>query len=219
MLIEYYINSIDEKELDIKNNIESISKLPISGILAPISHIRFLKKNFTTLKYGCLVDYPMSNCDFDRRQDLINDALMIQSNYIAITIPFFHIINRKYSKFRDDIKKNLELCSKSNTELRYILEYRKFDHQILSKVCEILMENNINTVYPSTGLFLDNIEDNTIACAYLHEKTGIKTIVNGNIWRKSQIDSLLKIKPYGLSLNQISNFHLIDPSLYESENK
>lgn len=217
MIIEYYINSIDEKEIDIKNNIENIIKSPISGILSSISHVRFLKKNFPSIKLGCFIDYPIANSDLERRQDLIQDAINAGSNYIAITIPFFNIVNRKYSKFRDDIKKNLELCTKNNINIRYILEYRKFDHQLLTKVCEILMENTIDVVYPSTGLFLDNIEDNIIACAYLHEKTGIKTIVNGNIWRKSQIDNLLKIQPYGLSINQISSFNLIDPSLYDSK--
>lgn len=216
MIIEYYINSIDEKEIDIKNNIDNIIQFPISGILSSISHVKFLKKKFPNIKLGCFIDYPIANSDLERRQDLIQDAINAGSNYIAITIPFFDIINRKYSKFRNDIKKNLELCIKNNINIRYILEYRKFDHQLLTKVCEILMENTIDVVYPSTGLFLDNIEDNIIACAYLHEKTGIKTIVNGNIWRKSQIDNLLKIQPYGLSINQISSFNLIDPSLYDS---
>lgn len=216
MIVEYYINNIDDKEIDLKHNIEYIDKFPVSSILSSISHTKFLKKNFTKFKLGCFIDYPIAYNDHDRRQDLINDAINAGANYIAITIPFFNIVNRKYSKFRDDIKKNLELCSKHNIDIRYILEYRKFDHQLLAKVCEILMENTINVVYPSTGFFIDNIEDNIIACAYLNEKTGIKTIINGNIWRKSQIDNLLKIKPYGLSTNQITSFDLIDPSVYDT---
>lgn len=214
MYVEYYINAIDEKEIDIKNNIDQICKYPISNILSPHSQCKFIRKNFPDIKTGCFVDYPLSSSDNERRQDLIMDAINIGINNIAITAPFYQIINRKYNKFRDDIAKNLELCSKHNIDLRYILEYRKFDHQLLTKICEILLEKGINIIYPSSGLFLDNIEDNIIACAYLHEKTGINTIVNGNIWKKNQIDNILKIKPYGISVCHIENLKLLSPLLF-----
>lgn len=214
MYLEYYINAIDEKEIDIKNNIEQIIQYQVSGILSPCNQTRFIKKNFNNLNTGCFVDYPIASSDTDRRQDLIMDAINAGANYIAITVPFYQIINRKYSKFRDDITKNLEICKKYNIDLKYILEYRKFDHQLLTKICEILLEKGINTIYPSSGLFLDNIEDNIIACAYLHEKTGINTIVNGNIWKKNQIENILKIKPYGISVCHTENLKLLFPLLF-----
>ena len=217
MYIEYYINTIDDKELDIKSIIDNVIKYPISAITAPHQQIKFIKKNYGHLYLGSFIDYPMASCDSDRRQDLILDAVKLGINYVNITIPFYHIINRKYTKFREDISKNLEICKKHQIDLRYILEYRKFDHTILAKVCEILMEGGISIVYPSTGLFLDNIEDNIIACAYLQEKTGINTIVNGNIWKHDQIDPLMKIKPFGLSSNQISTLSLIQNDLYDKK--
>lgn len=209
MYIEYYINSIDQKEIDIKNTIDQVIKYPISGILATYNEAKFIKKNFPHLNIGCFIDYPIASNDLDRRQDLINDALKFQIDYISITIPFNTIINRKYNKFRDDISKNLELVHKHNIDIRYILEYRKFDHQLLTKICEILLEKGINTIYPSSGLFLDNLEDNIIACAYLHEKTKINTIINGNIWKSNQIDNILKIKPFGVSVCHIENLKLL----------
>lgn len=217
MYIEYYINSIDEKEIDIKNNIDQITNNAISGIIAPYSQAKFIKKNFNDISVGHFIDYPIASCDSDRRQDLIMDAINAGASYISVSAPFYQIVNRKYNKFRDDISKNLELCSKHNIELRYILEYRKFDHQLLSKICEILLEKGIKTIYPSSGLFLDNIDDNIIACAYLHEKTGINTIVNGNIWKKNQIENILKIKPYGISLCHIENLKLLFSLLFGVE--
>lgn len=214
MYIEYYINSIDEKEEDIKNNILQVSQKPISGILANHSQAKFIKKNFPNLKVGSFIDYPLACTDFDSRQQQIIDSINIGVNYVAITIPFFYIVNRKYNKFREDIKKNIDVCQKYQIDIRYMLEYRKFDHQLLAKVCEILMDNNISIVYPSTGIFLDNIQDSIIACAYLHEKTGIRSIINGNIWKTNHVDAILKINPYGISLNQISNFDLIPKELY-----
>lgn len=209
MQLEYYINTIDEKDIDIKNNIDNIKKYNISNILAPISQIKFIQKIVDNKTIGCLIDYPTASSDISRRQDLINDAIKVGVDYISITIPFYYIVNRKYDKFRDDISKNLELCRNNNIELRYILEYRKFDHMLLHKICEILMKSEVDLIYPSTGFFVDNIEDNIIACAYLKEKTGIRTIVNGNIWQQSQTNTLLKFDPYGFSSNNIFSFSFL----------
>lgn len=209
MYKEYFINTIDEKDIDIKNNIESLKEYHVTNILAPIAQAKLIKKTIENKNIGCLIDYPSASADISRRQDLINDAIKVGVNYISIPIPFYYIINRKYDKFRDDITKNLELCKSHQVDIRYILEYRKFDHMLLHKICEILMKCEVDLIYPSTGFFLDNIEDNIIACAYLKEKTGIRTIVNGNIWQKSQADSLVKFNPYGFSSNSIFSFSLL----------
>jgi deoxyribose-phosphate aldolase len=214
MYIEYYINSIDEKEIDIKNTVDQIIKYPVSGILATYNEAKFIKKNFPNLRIGSFIDYPIASNDIDRRQDLILDAIKAEVNYIAISVPFYLIVNRKYNRFREDITKNLELSQKHNINIRYILEYRKFDHQLLIKICEILLEKGIDTIYPSTGLFLDNLEDNIIACAYLHEKTKINTIVNGNIWKQNQIENILKIKPFGISICHMENLKLLSSELF-----
>lgn len=214
MYIEYYINSIDEKDIEIKSNIDEVIKYPISGILAPYSQAKFIKKNYPNRSVGCLIDYPISSCDPSRRLDLINDAIKIDANYICITIPFYHIINRKYDKFREDIKKNLELCNHHNIEIRYILEYRKFDHALLTKICEILILNDIKTVYPSTGFFLDNLEDNIIAASYLKQKTGINVMINGNLWTAKHTDSLIKANSFGFSCNNVTTLKLLDKNLY-----
>jgi len=158
----------------------------------------------------------LSSGDPNRRSDLINDAINIGVDFIAITIPFFLIVNRKYDKFREDIKKNLDLCTSNKILLRYILEYRKFDHSLLAKICEILVLGGIDIIYPSTGFFIDNIEDNLIASSYLKEKTGINSIVNGNLWTKKQMDLVIKTNPYGFSTNSCSNFSLIDPHVFKS---
>jgi deoxyribose-phosphate aldolase len=210
MLIEYYINNIDEKELEIKTNIENALKYKISGIVAPYNHCKYIRKLYPETNLGCFIDYPLASGDFNRRSDQILDAIKLNINYTCITIPFFYIVNRKYDKFRDEIKKNLDICLSAKIELRYILEYRKFDHALLSKICEILIQGGINIIYPSTGFFLDNIEDNLIACSYLNEKTGINTIVNGNVWTEKQMNNVIKMNPYGFSTPNLSNLQLIN---------
>jgi deoxyribose-phosphate aldolase len=207
---EYYINSIDEKEIEIKTNIDNALKYKISGVLAPYGQTKFIRKTYPDLYLGCFIDYPLASGDPNRRSDLINDAIKLNINFISITIPFYYIVNRKYDKFRDEIKKNLELSISNNLQIRYMLEYRKFDHALLSKICEILIQGGVDIIYPSTGFFIDNIEDNLIACSYLNEKTGIKTIVNGNVWTQKQMSNILKMNPYGFSSSNVSNFELIN---------
>jgi deoxyribose-phosphate aldolase len=208
MYTEYYINSIDEKEIEIKTNIDQALKYTISGVVAPYSQVKLIRKTYPELNLGCFIDYPLATNDPNRRNDLISDAIKLDINTACITIPFYYIVNRKYDKFRDDIKKNFDLCQSSKVELRYILEYRKFDHALLAKICEILILGGVDIIYPSTGYFIDNIEDNLIACSYLTEKTGIKTIVNGNVWTKKQMDNILKMNPHGFSTSIINNFAL-----------
>lgn len=215
MYIEYYINSIDEKDDEIKIAIDNISKLPLSCITAPFHHAKLVKKLYNHIPVGCFIDYPIPTNNSEQRLNSIKDAINIGVKYIAISAPYYYIINRKYTKFKEDIKQNLTLCLSNNIELRYILEYRKFDHQLSTKICEILKDEGVDCIYPSSGFFLDNIDDNIIACAYLNTKTGIKTIVNGNIWKQNHINEILKIKPYGISTNQINSLNLIDIELYD----
>lgn len=217
MQIEYSFNNIEDKEIDIKNNMDIITTYPISSIMSTIHSIKHIKKIVReTLPVGCYVDYPLASNAFARRSDLVRDAIDHGANIIGITIPFYYMINRKYDKVREDIAKNFTECSKHNIELRYILEYRRFEHSLLAKICDILVENSITTIYPSTGFFIDNIDDNIIACAYLTEKSKIKTIVNGNIWQTKQADSIIKMKPPHVSINNLYGLDIFFSRLNEN---
>jgi deoxyribose-phosphate aldolase len=209
MYIEYYINSIDEKDIEIKKNIDDIvNNTKVNNVIATLHPAKLIKKNFSKLNVGAFIDYPINNNDLLQRKQLISDAISLNIDYIAITIPTYHLVNRKYEKIKDDIKNNLDLCG--NKELRYILEYRKFDHQLLAKACEILLSCGVNTIYPASGFFLDSLEDNIIACSYLHQKTSINTIINGNSWNSKHTKQIIKSGMYGFSSNNIFSIRLLD---------
>jgi deoxyribose-phosphate aldolase len=209
MYLEYYINTIDEKDIEIKKNIEDlINNTSIRNVLATLHPAKLIKKNFPDIKVGTFIDYPISNQEPKQRQKLISDALSFDIDYIAITIPTYYLVNRKYEKIKDDIKQNLDLCK--DKEIRYILEYRKFDHQLLAKACDVLLAGGINIIYPATGFFLDSLEDNILACTYLHKKTSIRTIINGNSWNTKQTQQILKSDMYGFSSNNIFSIKLLN---------
>jgi len=203
MYIEYYNNNIELKDIDIKNELNILSQFPISGILGFSHYIKYIKKNYKKhdVKLGLFIDYPLSCHSLEHRLSMIMEGIDIGCDFVVIPIPFYSIINRKYDKFRSDIQASIELCSINNIQVRYMLEYRKFDSQLLTKVCKILIESNIDIVYPATGFFIDNIDDHLIASKYLTDKTGIKTIINTNIWKPDQINTLYKNDIYGISIN------------------
>lgn len=208
MYLEYYINTIDENDTDIKKNIQDLLDLTsVRSVMSLAHQAKMIKRFYPTLFVGVFVDYPISNIEFSRRQDLINDAMKNNIDCVAITIPHSLIINRKYDKFRDDIKKNIDLANKM--EIRYILEYRKFDHQLLAKTCDILLSCGIKIIYPSSGFFVDSLEDNMLACSYLNKKTSISTIINGNAWNKDHINKVQNSKLYGFSCNSINTLRLL----------
>jgi deoxyribose-phosphate aldolase len=209
MKLEYYINSIDEKDQIIKNNLDIAIQYGLDALVSSHNVIKSIKKNYDT-KLGVLIDYPISYNDILFRSKLIENSISIGIDFIVITVPFYLIVNRRYTKFREDINTNLEICKSANVDIRYMLEYRKFDHILLQKVCNVLKDCGINTIYPSTGLFLDNIDDNIIACSYLKQKTGINTIINANIWTQKHVKALHKADATIVSTNQIESLYLLN---------
>lgn len=221
MYIEYYNNNIDAKDIDYKQEVDFVTQYPISALLGSLHFVKYVKKNYKKIvaKIGCLIDYPLSFNSLENRSLMIKEAINHGCDFVVLPIPFYNIINRKYDRFRSELKIHHDLCIESNISIRYMLEYRKFDHQLLSKVCKILIENNIDTAYMSTGFFLDNIEDNIIASLYLTQKTGIKTIINANIWKKDQLNNIYKNNLYGISINNSIFLQNINRQHYDNEKR
>jgi deoxyribose-phosphate aldolase len=197
MKIEYYINHTEEKDLYIKNEIKEILKNdPYISVLSLPFYSKMIKKNFPNAKVGTFIDYPISNCDESERKYEVTEAIKY-SDFLAITLPSYYLVNRKYNKIREDIDMIKSIFP--GGDIRYVLEYRKFNHQTLVKACEILLSQNIDTIYPSSGFFLDSLEDNIIACQYLHQKTKINTIINGNAWTGVHVNKVIKSNMFGFS--------------------
>jgi hypothetical protein len=84
----------------------------------------------------------------------------------------------------------------------------------LYKVCQILLDHGISTVYPSSGHSLDDINDNILASALINKKVpDIKIICNGNIWLESHIRTIEKANLHGIKLFSINGLDLIQKIL------
>jgi deoxyribose-phosphate aldolase len=221
MIIEYSIYDISLSDDEIRKNIQqAITFKPSTiGVFAPqIRLVKALTSSTTGIKIACSVDYPFGILDTKTRGAAIETAIKNGATIINVVAQPYNFCNRKYEKFRDDIKYNKEICEKYSVELRYILEYRVFTYELLYKVAQILIDHNINTIYPSTGYALDDINDNILASALINKKVPINIICNGNIWNISQIQNIKKANLYGLKVNSLNGLELITQNNSTFEN-
>ena len=211
MYTEYACYDISINEEEVKKNIATAIKLGPSCISIHSFSLPYIKNlPLNEVKLSCVIDYPMGLNDIATRNSMVLQAAKNNNvSVIDISMPSKFIVNRKYDKFREDIKANLEICKEHNVELRYILEYRIFSHEILAKVCQILKTFDVKRVLPSSGFLLDDINDNIIAAKYLMAKSGIDVVCNGNIWTKQQIETVSRSGVYGLRVNHIPSLELL----------
>lgn len=210
MYIEYACYDYSLSDEEIKTNVALAIKLGVKNISLHYVNINLIKNLIeeNDLQISSPIDYPYGLLDSKNRLFAINSAIKSGAKTIDVVVPAKFITNRKYDKLRDDIKNNLALCQESGADLRYILEYRVFNHETLAKTCQIFKSLGIEYVMPSTGHMLDDISDNIIACKYLSAKSHIQTICNGNIWTEKQSESLRGSNIYGVRLHHIPSIAL-----------
>jgi deoxyribose-phosphate aldolase len=213
MYIDYCCYDYSINEIETTANISTAIKYGIKNIFILPYTINYIKQDQLNdaIKFGCPVDFPYGLSDQKTRNFAVEN--MAKSNkikYIDLMIPTKVITNRKYDKFREDVKTNLDICDQYGINLRYVLEYRTYSHEVLAKICQILKNFNINTVLPSSGMMLDDINDNIIACKFLQTKSGIKTICTGNIYTQNHLKLINNSNIDGLRLHNIFAANLLN---------
>lgn len=210
MLIEYAFYDISYSDEEIKNLFKQIKDYRPNMVTVFPYNIRLAKNIFEdTTKIGCVIDYPFGMSDSKNRIGQIEQAKKFGADCVNVVAPPGYLCNRKYDKFREDIRSVLQSANQLQLEVRYILEYRVFTYELLYKVSQILKAEGINTIYPATGYGLDDINDNIVAAALINKKIPIHIICNGNIWNQNQILSLNKANLFGLQVNSINGLKLL----------
>jgi deoxyribose-phosphate aldolase len=221
MIIEYSIYDIAISDEELKKNLNGVARYNPSTISVLPANIKLAKNIISSsahknIKISTCVDYPLGILDIKTRNLAIESCIKSGAETVAICAPSYFFCNRKYDKFREDIKSNLEICSQNNIKLRYFLEYRVFTYELLYRVSQILLDLGIDTIYPSTGYSLDDINDNIIAAALINKKVPINIICNGNIWNNSQINNISQSKIYGIKVNSINALDLLNQNNIKS---
>jgi deoxyribose-phosphate aldolase len=214
MYTQYAIYNQSLSDEEIKNEIGLLLKDSIQEISLFGNHLPIIKTidNVSNIKFSTVLDFPYGSSDTKSRNCLINNIMKSGISIVYLPIQSRFVVNRRYDKIREDIKSNKQICDESGVELRYSLEYRVFNHEILAKICQILKSMGIETVSPSSGMMIDDISDNLIACEYLSKKSDIKCICTGNLWKSDQLKNVINSKVYGIrfmntfSLNLYNNY-------------
>jgi len=220
MIIEYSIYDIAISDEELKKNLNEVVTYNPSTISVLPANIKLAKNIISStnknIKISTCIDYPLGIFDTKTRNLAIESAIKSGADIISVCAQSYFFCNRKYDKFREDIRSNLEICSKNNVKLRYFLEYRVFTYELLYRVSQILLDLGVDTIYPSTGYLLDDINDNLVAAALINKKVPINIICNGNIWNNSQINNIFKNKIYGIKVNSINALDLLNQNNIKS---
>ena len=211
MYIDFALTSTDISDTDAKKIISEIDTYPINSVTVPFYLIKSIKGLLSNNKIlSCLIDYPLGLSDSKTRYCAVEQAHKAGANAVDVAMPQNLATNRKYEKIRDDVKAIQEFAIPNNLSVRYILEYRVFDHHCLKKICEIFENHQITHVYPSSGFFLDNLADNILASIFLHENSkDLNVISTGNIWTDKHFETIIKSGLFGFrttSLFSLKNF-------------
>lgn len=211
MIIDYCLSSGDIDETEAKQHIKLACEYNfIYSITVPYYLVKTAKQIIgnKSIVLSCLIDYPLGLSDTKTRCCAVEQALACGVDYIDICMPQNLASNRKYDKIREDTKNIISLTP----NLRYILEYRRFDHNCLKKICEIFDNFNIKHVFPSSGFFIDNISDNILASIFLYKNSKeINILCSGNVWNDQHFDLIKKSGLLGFrtsSINAIKNYNL-----------
>jgi deoxyribose-phosphate aldolase len=212
MLLEYSYYDIASNDTEIQKNLTEALKHKIQTISVLPPYSRLIKSMVSnTMKVSCPIDYPLGVLDIKSRLSVIDFCLKNNVDIIEAVCPAQLLCNRKYDKFRDDIKQLTNLCSSVNVELRYVLEYRQYSYELLYKVAQILYDFNVQVIYPSTGYSLDDISDNIIASALINKKVpNINIICNSNFWNNNHLKMIKNNQLYGLRINSLNGLQLIN---------
>jgi deoxyribose-phosphate aldolase len=211
MQLEYCYYDTSSNEIELKENILQAIKYGVDSISVFPSYLKVAKGCIPEhIKLSCPIDYPLGILDLKSRLSASESAIKNGAKIIELVCPTYLLSNKKYDKFREDIREHLKLCNDNNIELRYVLEYRVYTYESLYKIAQILVTQGISTIYPSTGYSLDDINDNILATVLINKKVSkINIVCNGNIWQKNHIELLKKTNLYGIRVNSLNALDLL----------
>lgn len=216
MKLEYALYDISFNDTELKETITQAVKYSpdVISVLPPcLKSVKNLVPDPIIL--SCPIDYPLGTSDLKTRITGVEYAIKNGAKAVDVVATPYLLANRKYDKFREDIKHITEFCATfENIQVRYMLEYRIFTYELLYKIAQILYGYGVKTILPSTGYMIDDISDNILASALIKKKVhNINIITNGNVWNLQQLQIVQKADPYGIRLNSINALDLFSKNI------
>lgn len=210
MKLEYKFleEAAHNKEIDLiitELNMYNISRV---SVLSQYSKI-FKKKLAKNIKLSSIIDFPFGASDIISRNQMIENSINIGVDAVELVIPFHLLSNSMFAAIKKDIENCFAICKKNKIDISYILEYRTFNYSILYRVCKLLLKENINHIYISTGYKIDNIYDHLIAMAMIQKNVpDINITCNANIFTEKHVSILHNSEIDTFSVNSIPSLEM-----------
>lgn len=168
------------------------------------------------------VDFPYGCSESEVKNHAMINSIRRGCNVIDFVGNTVLSVNGKNVKFLDEVEKAYGMCRDKEVILRVMVEYRLYNYEDLITISGGLKEIGVEYVIPATGEGLDTWDDNLAISVVLQDKTGIKAITNGNIWKKQHMETIVGSKVFGMRLHNlaaIKNIYDLGKPVGEKRNK
>lgn len=201
MYIEYACyDEINPETL--KRNAFKAVELGAKGISVPILQAGTFSFP-SSLILSCPIDFPYAHGDTDLRIHQTLRAYHYGANAVDIVLSSYLFLLDP-PNFKKDVESLVDLCSKKSLTARFMVDYRRLDNtEHFYQILETTRALGAEYVFVSTGLFVDDIDDNILMCNTAQRFYNYRAIVNGNFNSKKQIQTVENSGAYGIRFNNI----------------
>lgn len=107
MHIEYSYHDSSSNEIETKEIISKVIKYPVNTISVLPTYLRSVKTIIpSNIELCCPIDYPLGIIDSKSRISILETVIKNGAKNVDIVCPSYILCNRKYDKFREEIKKS-----------------------------------------------------------------------------------------------------------------
>lgn len=210
MKLEYKFleEALHNREIDLI--ISELNNYNLSKVSVLYQYSKIFKKKLSeNIKLSSIIDFPYGASGVYNRIQMIENSIKIGVDSVEIVLPFHLLSNSMFSSIKKDIDSCFTVCKKNQIDISYILEYRTFNYSILYRVCKILLKQNINHIYISTGHKIDDIYDHLIAIAMIQKNVpDINITCNANIFTEKHISILNNSEINTFCVNSIPSLEM-----------
>lgn len=149
------------------------------------------------------IDYPSGYSSTKEKYFSVLHYLKSGVNAIDYVSNQFLLYNR-FVDLEKEVQTILSMCADYGATFRAFLDYQYFkDFNRVSSLGKIYNNLGVSIVYPYLGYHHDDFSDALINCKMIEEQTKMSTIFNGYIWKKEQIDIVIKSDVFGMRIYDI----------------
>lgn len=189
---------------EIQSSVFTAQEYNFQGISVLPNYLSFIQSFLEYDKFivASVIDYPFGCMETRIRNNAVLRAIQCGANVIDLVVQQYALYNGNFKEIEEDIEANTKICKDKQIPLRLLMEYRILkDWQALKEVVKIGKKFGVFHFLVSTGFRVDDYIDNILACKHIKKLKGVKTITNGQFWKKDQYKTIKNSEIWGIRFN------------------